>query len=111
MWFCLGSGIGEHTLNLGSKSRDNGGVEELVEPCEDDTADDNTDDDLDARIDISLTGGGLDGGLCGDYCGIELVLDGVDKIFHRINYLVLSLIFYFGFSLITVVQILISQHS
>ena len=110
MWFCLGSGIGEHTLNLGSKSRDNGGVEERVEPCEDDTADDNTDDDLDARIDISLTGGGSNGGLGGNCDGAPFLLDGVDKLFHV---LITSFFLFldFVFSLLTAVQFLINQRS
>ena len=82
MWFCLGSGIGEHTLNLGSKSGDNGGVEERIETCHDNAADDNTDDDLDARIDISLTGGGCNGGLGGNCDGIEFLLDGIDEFLH-----------------------------
>ena len=81
-WFDSGSGVGEHTLNLGSKSGDNGGVEERVEPCQDHTADDNTDDDLDARIDISLTGGGCNSGLGGNCDGVEFSLNGIDEFFH-----------------------------
>ena len=54
-WFDSGSGVGEHTLNLGSKSRDNGGVEERIETGKDHTADDDTDDDLNACVDIALT--------------------------------------------------------
>ena len=81
-WFDSGSGVGEHTLNLGSKSGDNGGVEERIETGKDYTADDNTDDDLDAGIDIALTGGGCDGGLCRDDCLVKLVFDGIDEFLH-----------------------------
>ena len=35
MWIDSGSGVGEHTLNLGSKSGDNGGVEERIETGKD----------------------------------------------------------------------------
>ena len=72
----------EHLADLGGKSGHDGGVEEEIETCEDDTADDNADDDLDAGIDIALTGGGLDGGLGRNDCLVELVLDAVDEILH-----------------------------
>ena len=65
-WFDSGSGVGEHTLNLGSKSGDNGGVEERVKTGEDHTADDDADNDFDAGINIPFAGGGLDCGLCGN---------------------------------------------
>ena len=81
-WFDSGSGVGEHTLNLGSKSGDNGGVEERIETGKDYTADDNTDDDLDAGVDISLAGGGGNGCLGSDDPLVLLLLDGVDKLFH-----------------------------
>ena len=74
----------EHLADLSGKSGHDGGVEEEIETCEDDTADYDTDDDLDAGIDIALTGGGLDGGLGRNDCLVELVLDGVDKLFHRL---------------------------
>ena len=48
------------------------------------SADYDTDDDLDTGVDIALTGGGLDGSSCGDDGGVALVLDGVDKLFHRL---------------------------
>ena len=57
---------------------------ETAESTEEDAADDHTDDDLHARVDIALTGGGLDGSSCGDDGGVALVLDGVDKLFHRL---------------------------
>jgi len=72
----------EHLADLGGKSGHDGGVEEEIETCEDDTADYDTDDDFDAGIDIALTGGGLDGGLGRNDCLIELVLDGVNEILH-----------------------------
>ena len=72
----------EHLADLSGKSGHDGGVEEEIETCEDDTADDNADDDLDAGIDIALTGGGLDGGLGRNDCLVELVLDGVNEILH-----------------------------
>ena len=73
----------EHLADLGGKSGHDGGVEEEIETCEDDTADYDTDDDLHARVDIALARGGLDGGSCGDDCGVELIFDGVDKLFHK----------------------------
>ena len=78
------TGVVEHALDLGSQSGDDGGVEECVETCEEDAANDHTDDDLHAGVDIALTGGGLDGSSCGDDGGVALVLDGVDKLFHRL---------------------------
>ena len=78
------TGVVEHLTDLGSESGDDGCVEERVETCEDDTTDYYTDDDLHAGVDIALTGGGLDGGSCGDDGGVALVLDGVDKLFHRL---------------------------
>ena len=77
------AGIVEHLCDLGSERGDDGGVEECVETCADDTADYDTDDDLDTGVDIALTGGGLDGSSCGDDGGVALVLDVVDKLFHR----------------------------
>ena len=73
----------EHLADFSGKSGHDGGVEEEIETCEDDTADDYTDDNFYSGIDISLTGGGLDGGLGRNDCLVELVLDGVDKILHR----------------------------
>ena len=81
-WFDSGSGVGEHTLNLGSKSGDNGGVEERIETGKDYATDDNTDDDLDAGIDIALTGGGYDGVLGRCDCLVKLVFDGIDEFLH-----------------------------
>ena len=72
----------EHLADLSGKSGHDGGVEEEIETCEDDTADYDTDDDLDSGIDIALAGGGLDSGSCGDDGGIRLVLDGVNEILH-----------------------------
>ena len=83
MSLAVSAAVIEHALNLGGKSGHDGGVEEEIETCEDDTADYDTDDDLNAGIDIALTGGGLDGGLGRNDCLVELVLDGVDKILHR----------------------------
>jgi len=93
----LSTSVIEHALNLGGERGHDGGVEQEIETCEDDTADYYTDDDLHTSIDIALTRGGLDGGSCRDDCGIDLVLDGVDELFHRINYLVLSLNLFFVF--------------
>ena len=78
------TGVVKHALNLGGQSGDDRGVEECVETCEEYAADYDTDDDLDTGIDIALTGGGLDSGSCGDDGGVALVLDGVDKLFHRL---------------------------
>ena len=78
------TGVIEHVADLGGESGNDGGVEECVETCEDHAADYDTDDDFYSGVDIALTGGGLDGGLCGNYCGVELVLDGIDKLFHRL---------------------------
>ena len=78
------TGIVEHLCDLGSERGDDGGVEERVETGKDHAADDDADDDLDAGVDIALTGGGLDGSSCGDDGGVALVLDGVDKLFHRL---------------------------
>ena len=72
----------EHALNLGGKSGHDGGVEEEIETCEDDTADDNADDDFHTGVDIALAGGGLDGSLCGNNRLVELVLDVVNEILH-----------------------------
>ena len=66
MSLAVSAAVIEHALNLGGKSGHDGGVEEEIETCEDDTADDNSNDNLDAGIDIALTGSGLDGSLCGD---------------------------------------------
>ena len=72
----------EHALNLGGKSGHDGGVEEEIETCEDDTADYDTDDDFYSGVDIALTGSGLNGSLCGDDCAVELALDVVNEILH-----------------------------
>ena len=93
-WLDSGSGVGEHTLNLGSKSGDNGGVEERIETGKDHTADDDADDDLDTGVDIALTGGGCDGGLGGNCDGVEFVLDGIDEFLHV---LITSFFLCFGF--------------
>ena len=79
------TGVIEHVADLGGESGNDSGVEECVETCENHAADDNADDDLDAGVDIALTGGGLDSSSCGDDGGVALVLDGVDKLFHRLN--------------------------
>ena len=82
MSLAVSAAVIEHALNLGGKSGHDGGVEEEIETCEDDTADYDTDDDLNAGIDIALTGSGLDGSLCGDDCAVELALDVVNEILH-----------------------------
>ena len=74
----------EHFQDLGVETRNDNGLEERVETAENDCTDNNSNDDLNAGVDIALTGGGLDGGLGRNDCLVELVLDGVDKLFHRL---------------------------
>ena len=82
MSLAVSAAVIEHALNLGGKSGHDGGVEEEIETCEDDTADYDSNDNLDAGIDIALTRSGLDGSLCGDDCAVELALDVVNEILH-----------------------------
>ena len=82
MSLAVSAAVIKHALNLGGKSGHDGGVEEEIETCEDDTADYDSNDNLDAGIDIALTGSGLDGSLCGDDCAVELALDVVNEILH-----------------------------
>ena len=44
----------EHTLNLGVETRDDDGVKERVETCEDNRANNNGDDDLHARVNVAF---------------------------------------------------------
>ncbi len=81
-------------MNLGSKSGDDGGVEECIETGKDHTANDDADDDLNAGVDIALTGGGSNGGLGGNCDGAEFVLDGIDEFLHV---LITSFFLCFGF--------------
>ena len=82
MSLAVSAAVIEHALNLGGKSGHDGGVEEEIETCEDDTADYDSNDNLHAGVDISFTGSGLDGSLCGDDCAVELALDVVKEILH-----------------------------
>ena len=72
----------EHLADLSGKSGHDGGVEEEIETCEDDTADDNADDDLDAGIDIALTGGWLEGGVGREGRLVGRALCGANDILH-----------------------------
>ena len=90
---CAGCGsarIIEHTGDFLGKGGNDRGVEERIETGKDDTTDDYADDDLHARVDIALTCGGLYGCLDGCKCLAQLVLDGIEKLFHVLNYLILS---------------------
>ena len=83
----------EHFADLGAEAGQDRGLEESVKTGKDDTADDYTDDDFHTGVDIALTCGGLDGCLDGRDRLVELVLDGIEKLFHVLNYLVLSCVF------------------
>ena len=80
----------EHFADLGAEAGQDRGLEESVKTGKDDTADDYADDDLHARVDIALTCGGFDGCFDGCKCLVELVLNGFEKLFHVLNYLILS---------------------
>ena len=80
----------EHFADLGAEAGQDCGLEESVKTGQDDTADDYADDDLHARVDIALTCGGFDGCLDGRDRLVELVPDGFEKLFHVLNYLILS---------------------
>ena len=97
----------EELADLSAERGDDNIIEEGVKACKDYTTDNNADNDLDAGIDIALTCGGLDCSLSGNDCLVKLGLDRVDKILHIIFTSFFLLVF--GFSLITVVQFLISR--
>ena len=97
----------EELADLSAERGDDNIIEEGVKACKDYTTDNNADNDLDAGIDIALTCGGLDCGLCGNNRLVKLGLDGLKKILH----LILPRSFCFVFSLLTVAQLLISQHN
>ena len=80
----------EHTGDFLGKGGNDRGVEERIETGKDDTADDYADDDFHSGVDIALTCGGLYGCLDGCKCLAQLVLDGIEKLFHVLNYLILS---------------------
>ena len=80
--FGLSTGVREHLGDFGGKGRDDGGVEERIETCEDNTADYDTDDDLDTGVDVALAGCVGNGGLGVDGGLGECVLDGIDKLLH-----------------------------
>ena len=83
----------EHFADLGAEAGQNRGLEESVKTGKDNTSDDYADDDFHTGVDIALTCGGLDGCLYGRDRLVELVLDGIEKLFHVLNYLVLSCVF------------------
>lgn len=80
----------EHFADLGAESGQDRGLEESVKTGKDDTADDYADNDFHASVDIALTCGGFDGCLDGRDRLAKLVLDGFEKLFHVLNYLILS---------------------
>ena len=80
----------EHFADLGAETGQDRGLEESVKTGKDDTADDYADDDFHTGVDIALTCDGLYGCLDGCKCLAQLVLDGIEKLFHVLNYLILS---------------------
>ena len=80
----------EHFADLGAEAGQDRGLEESLKTGKDNTADDYADDDFHTGVDIALTCGGLDGCLDGCNCLVELVPDGIEKLFHVLNYLILS---------------------
>lgn len=67
--------VNEELLNLLSHSGHDGGVEERIETCEQESTDDNGDEDLDAGIDVAFGLHVLDCGLGADGHFGCLVLD------------------------------------
>ena len=61
----LCSAVVEHSADFSGKGRDDSGVEERVETCENYSADHNADDYLDTGIDVTLSSGVGDRSLCG----------------------------------------------
>ena len=82
MIYRLSTGIVEHVTDLGSKSRDDCGVEEGIKSCQNYTADNNADDDLDAGIDVTFTLLGFECCLCGNGNCVYLVTDRIEKLLH-----------------------------
>ena len=80
----------EHFADLGAEAGQDRGLKESVKAGKDNTADDYADDDFHTGVDIALTCGGLDGCFDGCSCLVELVPDGFEKLFHVLNYLILS---------------------
>ena len=80
----------EHFADLGAEAGQDRGLEESVKTGQDDTADDYADDDIHTGVDIALTCGGFDGCFDGCSCLVELIPDGIEKLFHVLNYLILS---------------------
>ena len=74
--------VAEEFRNLRCHGRHDRRVEERVEPGEQERADDDRDENLHAGVDVALASGVGKRGLGTGSDGDELILDGVDDLFH-----------------------------
>ena len=73
----------EELLDLLRYGGHDGGVEERIETCEQESTDDNGDEDLNAGVDVAFSSYVLDCGLGADCHFSCLVLDISEKLLHK----------------------------